>query len=987
MTINLISKRLGFEKNIKSTLNFVICFILILLFFHVRYGLGILNPIETAWLMKYDWAQHYIGWYFFRNDPWSFPLGTINSLFYPSGTNVGFTDSIPLMAILLKPFNKILPEQFQYFGFWLFMCHLLVAYFSIKVFKLFKIEGVAQLIGVLLITFCPVLIYRAMHSALSAHWLVVANIWIYFLDPAQVSKKKILLYQLILLVIGGLVNPYFSLINGGFLFILALKFWISDKVLNLKEVSVYVGGSLIILLVFWILTGYFSLSDASHLGVVDAYGFFSWNLSSFFNPFIFDRFYDFYTNNISSFLSAHELASWEQYESFSYLGLGILILSTIMAIAGITTSDGRRVISDLFRKIPMILLIMITVLFSLFAISNRVTFNSSVLFAFPLPSFLKLFTDIFRASARFIWVFYYLWFFFLVILSVRVIKKSSYVGLLLGLVLCIQLVDIQPMIFNKKLAYGPYKPKINEMYWNKLFQSTDKILFLPPLGTSYVTPDDWQYFSFLAVQNRKPISIGHIARIDFASSRSFHQKMLDDITQMNLDSTAIYIMNPVFYSQILTNYSSKKADVVLLDGYLIVCPTSHKYEGLMAVLSEIKDNENQDFIQKHFSKTKPITYNRPVTNSSILKVGIYEISPCAESIVIRGWGFIDDNQNTKVESVNILIENSRGKVSYASTNRFGTSDVVEFFKNSYLAKVGFASILDTQTMQNGKYRIGIEINRTGSGGITQVENMWLDNYIILNNPVEPAAVKWSDSNGQIRYDINVLKVTEKEIVVEGWAFSEKILNNLQIYITLSNDRSQLAYKATSVIRPDVSAFFKRDDLQNAGFIVKFSKELLQPGSYVMGILINSEIKKLSDHIKTDKVIDIKLSEDFPKPVVLDRLPSTGENVRGNIDVVAEEKHFIKIEGWAYIDQLNYKDSKTFLVLKSHNKYFKIPCQRRYRPDVKEAFKLNFESDSTGFNVILRKEYFPKNEYQILLMIEDKNSQVSNLLPMNNSIEF
>src|SRR6185369_11115795 len=175
--------------------------IAVIIIFHFAYGLEIIVPGNISWLMMihHDWGAHYLGWYFYRNEPWHFPLGEINNLFYPIGTNVGFTDSIPLLAIPFKLFAVFLPDDFQYFGIWLFSCHLLAAYFTIRLFKLFKVNQVLTFMAVLFITANPVLIYRGMHPAISAHWLLIASIYLYFLNPNDVKPQKILLYQFILL--------------------------------------------------------------------------------------------------------------------------------------------------------------------------------------------------------------------------------------------------------------------------------------------------------------------------------------------------------------------------------------------------------------------------------------------------------------------------------------------------------------------------------------------------------------------------------------------------------------------------------------------------------------------------------------------------------------------------------------------------------------------------------------------------------------------
>ena len=58
--------------------------------------------------MYHDWGQHYLGWAYYRDADWSFPLGKMDNFYYPVGTNVGFTDSIPLLAFVFKIFSFLL---------------------------------------------------------------------------------------------------------------------------------------------------------------------------------------------------------------------------------------------------------------------------------------------------------------------------------------------------------------------------------------------------------------------------------------------------------------------------------------------------------------------------------------------------------------------------------------------------------------------------------------------------------------------------------------------------------------------------------------------------------------------------------------------------------------------------------------------------------------------------------------------------------------
>jgi hypothetical protein len=141
--------------------------LMVTVMFHLCYGLQILVPSNVSWLMTimHDWGAHYIGWDFYKTEPWHFPIGKVDTYFYPIGTNVGFTDSIPLLAIAGKLFSGLLPSDFQYFGIWLFSCHVLAAYYTIRLFRLFNVKDVYTFIAVIFIAANPVLIYRGMHPA------------------------------------------------------------------------------------------------------------------------------------------------------------------------------------------------------------------------------------------------------------------------------------------------------------------------------------------------------------------------------------------------------------------------------------------------------------------------------------------------------------------------------------------------------------------------------------------------------------------------------------------------------------------------------------------------------------------------------------------------------------------------------------------------------------------------------------------------------
>ena len=66
-------------------------------------GPFVLFPSNQQWLFGGgDATQHYLGWIFFRNGPWSIPLGLNPSYGFDINNSIVYTDSIPLLAIPFK---------------------------------------------------------------------------------------------------------------------------------------------------------------------------------------------------------------------------------------------------------------------------------------------------------------------------------------------------------------------------------------------------------------------------------------------------------------------------------------------------------------------------------------------------------------------------------------------------------------------------------------------------------------------------------------------------------------------------------------------------------------------------------------------------------------------------------------------------------------------------------------------------------------------
>lgn len=122
-----------------STMELVACGLIGAFTFLCVFGVIPLIVNDDRWILngyiEKDVIQHYAGWMAFRKSAWQYPLGAFTGLM---GGIVSYTDSIPWIAIFFKLFESVLPETFQYFGIYIFVCYILQGITGGMIFKLFS---------------------------------------------------------------------------------------------------------------------------------------------------------------------------------------------------------------------------------------------------------------------------------------------------------------------------------------------------------------------------------------------------------------------------------------------------------------------------------------------------------------------------------------------------------------------------------------------------------------------------------------------------------------------------------------------------------------------------------------------------------------------------------------------------------------------------------------------------------------------------------
>jgi hypothetical protein len=691
---------------------YAVSFIATVLLFHIFYGLGTLVPTDVSWLMtvRHDWGTHYLGWLFYRHEPWHWPLGQVRNYYYPIGTNIGFTDSIPLLAIPFKLFSAILPADFQYFGLWLFACHLLVAWYTIRLFRLFKVNDLYTFFAVLLFVANPILVYRGLHPALCAHWLLLGSIYNYFRDPATDGTRKIMRSQWILFGLSTLINPYLCFMVLGFVIILPIKLYYSDRAISRKAGLVFIGSCLFCLLLVWVVTGMIGLSKKENLNVEGAYGLYSLNLNSLYDGV-----------GWSAIFPRLKQVSWHQYEGFMYLGAGIFLLLLVLLISRLlkllsrsgpaeTISDGSTAKTG--RTRPLAPLIVLVICYSLFAITHVVSIEDRVLFKVPIPGFLKSLGETFRASARFFWVSYYLIFLTVIIGVMRLKMPAIWQRLLLLFALILQFYDTKTLLTFRHLSYGAYDIPMKPAWW-ELIEHSGQVILYPPFQPSYVTKMDYQDFCYMAGKLKKPINTGYVARADNNAVSAYNDSLLNDLQEARVKD-ALYITNAQNLPTFSAVLAERRMRLHLLDGYCYMSAATNA-GGPLALLADSLDAGNKKSLDSLLATATPDSYKplgTPDTAAGKMRYYIEKFVRGRSYLYLHGWTIIEGRADNKGDSLfSILL--SPGKIYLAPAKVTPRPDITAAYKGVYLDDAGFEAVISTNEVDSGTYRLAIGLKPRG----------------------------------------------------------------------------------------------------------------------------------------------------------------------------------------------------------------------------------------------------------------------------------
>jgi hypothetical protein len=542
----------------KRDLSFLYPLLLGAIAFFIVVGFEPLNPVNAGWILgRLDPTQHYLGWLFYRNSEWTFPIG-LNPLFGQDlSSSIVYSDSIPLLAIPFKILGPLLPERVHYFGLWLFACFLLQAWLAWKILGLYSKNTSLRLLGCTLFLFFPPMLWRINtpaggHSALVGHFLIL---WALYLILRPTSSKRALLWVLLLSL---------SVLTHFYIFAIVSLLWLSDLANHMlvhRDVRVKKGLQEILLCLLCVVllawqVGYFAISAS--LNNDRGYGFYGMNVFGLFDSQGWSYILESRTNP----------SSWG--EGFSYLGLGVIVAGFAALISLLNRSRGNIGCLKAFLKNHRFLSALILCL-TVFAISNRVGFGD-LSFTYSLPAWGLRMANALRSSARLFWPVHY---FLIIAIFIAIVRTFSHkIALsILGACFLIQAIDTSKgwLANRQQLAHyhspDTYLQKLSNSFWRAAPSHYRHLTLVPSMNR----PPNWENFSIYAASHGLSTNAVHMARIDLTKQETSNTKLNQQIDSGVFDADTLYVLENRFVIAALATAPDDTA-IAKIDTFNVIAP-------------------------------------------------------------------------------------------------------------------------------------------------------------------------------------------------------------------------------------------------------------------------------------------------------------------------------------------------------------------------------------------------------------------------------
>ncbi len=417
------------------------------------------NPrglIGRGW---YDISSALSGYIYFQHETCQWPLFHISKLGAPAGMNIVFTDSIPWVALAGRLVFRLTGQTVNLYGLWTAFCFLASA---TTLTTLVAVLGQRNLAATAMATtagLCmPALLARWGHMSMMAQFEIPLAL-IFYLRNNRCDRPWRLIVEGVGLMWLSLWTHSYLFAMAGAIVLATIGQAFSNRTLNGNAALTVSAGLATAMGGIMALSGYLQSRGGLGAGGV---GFFSMNLLS---PFFPQR-----SGLIASLRNTMADGTGGQYEGFSYLGAGLLVLLIM------TLPQQVSVLRSGIPRHPWISTLFLG--FTIFALSNTVYLGPIQLLHIPLPGPFMQFAAMFRSTGRFFWPVMYSLAALAITAALPMYGRRG--ALLLCLAIPLQWIDTAPL--RQALATTTRAlemPHINLAAWQTAIRHHESVRVLP----------------------------------------------------------------------------------------------------------------------------------------------------------------------------------------------------------------------------------------------------------------------------------------------------------------------------------------------------------------------------------------------------------------------------------------------------------------------------------------------------------------------------
>ncbi|HTV44557.1 MAG TPA: DUF6311 domain-containing protein [Stellaceae bacterium] len=409
--------------------------------------------------------QTVLGSYFYYvQSPWRFPLFYVASLGIPTGTNIIFTDPVPIIALAGKLLRNVTCVTVNPYGVFLFLCFMLPGVAMSRVLIAARMRyALATMIAAIFADTMPALLWRWGDIALEAQFLLIGALALYLFSLRRSTWRGLAMVWAGYLALAYLTNIYLFAMVGSIWLSALVQRRLDRKVTTGRAIAIGFGTILPIVMLIAI-GGQFGAGGGLPFA---RYGYYSMNLLSPFAPQL---------SGVFPRLGGVIDATGGQYEGYNYLGAGLLLASLLLLPAefGWMRQNAKRHAALLTAFAAL----------AAFAITNRVFFGHRLLLDLPIPHDFSAVLGIFRSSGRFFWPIGYTQVAIVIVLGFRR-PRPLMVSFLLAAAL-LQLLDIQPLRAHiiTSVAAAPSRAPLNARQVANLVAGARRLEIVPSFQCS-----------------------------------------------------------------------------------------------------------------------------------------------------------------------------------------------------------------------------------------------------------------------------------------------------------------------------------------------------------------------------------------------------------------------------------------------------------------------------------------------------------------------